>query len=276
MKIAVTYDNGEIFGHFGHTEQFKVYDTDDNFILGSEVIDTNGAGHEALATFLQEKGIKVLICGGIGQGAVNALDEAGIEVVSGIEGSTDKAVEAYLLGELSSEGVNCSHHDEEEGACGGGCGGCHGCHSKPKFDGKNVGRKMSVHYKGTFDNGEQFDSSYDRGEPLSFVCGAGQMILGFDKAVADMEVGEEKDIHLLPAEAYGEKDPNAIFSVPINELPGAEDLIVGNQVYLQNVYGMPFAVVVTDKTETEITFDANHEMAGKSLNFHIEIVSIED
>lgn len=92
-----------------------------------------------------------------------------------------------------------------------------------ELTGRNVGKTCRVHYKGTFNDGKQFDSSYDRGEPLEFVCGAGQMIKGFDAAVADLEVGAEVDIHLLPAEAYGEADPKAIFTMPIAQLPGSEN-----------------------------------------------------
>ena len=100
------------------------------------------------------------------------------------------------------------------------------------------------------------------------------MIQGFDAAVADMEVGEIKEIHLMPEEAYGMPDPKAIFEVQIAQLPGAEDLEVGQQVYLSNQYGQPFPVKVVDKNETMITFDANHEMAGKELNFSIELVEV--
>lgn len=79
--------------------------------------------------------------------------------------------------------------------------------------GRNVGKTCRTHYRGTFNDGTQFDSSYDRGEPLEFVCGAGQMIKGFDAAVADMEVGQIVDIHLMPEEAYGMPDPEAIFTL---------------------------------------------------------------
>ena len=95
-----------------------------------------------------------------------------------------------------------------------------------------------------------------------------------DAAVADMEVGQVVDIHLMPEEAYGMPNPEAIFTVEIAELPGSEDLEVGQQVYLSNQYGQPFPVKVTAKEETTITFDANHEMAGKELNFKIELVEI--
>lgn len=133
---------------------------------------------------------------------------------------------------------------------------------------------MRVHYKGTFNDGTQFDSSYDCGEPLEFVCGAGMMILEFDKAVANMEVGQIADVHLEPSEAYGEAELDAIFTVDIDKMPGAETLEAGQQVYLPNMYGQPFPVKVTAKDESTITFDANHEMAGKELNFQIEIVEI--
>lgn len=144
-----------------------------------------------------------------------------------------------------------------------------------ELQGRNVGKTLRVHYKGTFNDGTQFDSSYDRGEPLEFVCGAGQMIKGFDAAVADLELGTEVDIHLLPAEAYGEADPAAIFTMPIAKLPGSEKLEVGQRVYLTNQLGQPVPVLVTEKDDTNITFDANHEMAGKELNFHIELVEVK-
>ena len=101
------------------------------------------------------------------------------------------------------------------------------------------------------------------------------MLRGFDAAVANMEVGEIKEIHLMPEEAYGMPDPNAIFTLEIAQLPGSENLTVGQQVYLSNQYGQPFPVKVTAKEETTITFDANHEMAGKELNFKIELVEVK-
>ena len=281
MKIAVTYENGKVFQHFGKTESFKIYEVEDNQIVSSEVISSNGSGHGALAGLLAEQGIDVLICGGIGGGAQAALADAGIELCAGAQGDTDQAVEAYLKGELVSSGVNCDHHGEghscghhEEGhSCGDSCGG--GCGSHSTITGRNVGKTCRTHYRGTFNDGTQFDSSYDRGEPLEFICGAGQMIKGFDAAVADMEVGQVVDIHLMPEEAYGMPDPNAIFTLEIAQLPGSEDLEVGQQVYLSNQYGQPFPVKVTAKEEKNITFDANHEMAGKELNFNIELVEVK-
>ena len=141
-------------------------------------------------------------------------------------------------------------------------------------EGKNTGKTCRVHYKGTFNDGSPFDSSYDRGEPLKFVCGAGMMIKGFDAAVADMEVGQIVDIHLMPEEAYGMPDPNAVMTFEIAQLPGSEDLTVGQQVFLSNSMGQPFPVKVTAKDDTSITLDANHEMAGKELNFKIELVEV--
>lgn len=122
MKIAVTYENGQIFQHFGHSESFKIYEAEGKNIVRAEVIGTDGAGHSALAAVLKDKGVDVLICGGIGNGAVTALSEAGIDVYSGADGEADAAVEAYLNGDLTSAGVNCDHHhDHEEGH---GCGHC--------------------------------------------------------------------------------------------------------------------------------------------------------
>ena len=290
MKIAATYDNGNIFQHFGKTEFFKVYEVEDNKVVSSEVIGSNGTGHGALAGLLAEQGISVLICGGIGGGAQSALAEAGIELCSGAQGDADAAVEAYLKGELVSTGVNCDHHHEEGHSCGshedghscggheeghscGKCGG--GCGSQPAITGPNVGKTCRTHYRGTFNDGTQFDSSYDRGEPLEFICGAGQMIKGFDAAVANMEVGQVVDVHLMPEEAYGMPNPDAIFTLEIEQLPGSEDLTVGQQVYLSNQYGQPFPVKVNAKDEKTITFDANHEMAGKELNFRIELVEVK-
>ena len=283
MKIAVTDDNGNVFQHFGKTENFKVYEVEDDKVVSSEVIGSNGTGHGALAGLLAEQGINVLICGGIGEGAQTALTEAGIEMVAGAQGNTDDVVEAYLKGELVSTGANCDHHHHEEGhscgsheeghSCGGSCGGCGG--HKSDITGPNVGKTCRTHYKGTFNDGTQFDSSYDRGEPLEFICGAGQMIKGFDAAVANMEIGEIKEVHLMPEEAYGQTNPDAIFTLEIAQLPGSENLEVGQQVYLSNQYGQPFPVKVAAKEETTITFDANHEMAGKELNFTIELVEVK-
>ena len=123
MKIAVTYENGQIFQHFGHTEQFKVYDVEDGKIVREEVLDTNGSGHGALAGFLAENGVEALICGGIGGGARTALEEAGIKLYGGVTGSADAAVRALAEGSLGYDpDVKCSHHEHEHGEGGHTCG----------------------------------------------------------------------------------------------------------------------------------------------------------
>lgn len=139
MKIAVTYEEGQVFQHFGHTEQFKIYDTEDGNILASRVEATNGSGHGALAGFLAGLGVEVLICGGIGMGARNALAEAGIRLYPGASGDADAQVKAFLEGVLSydpdtvcshhhgedQDGHSCGHHHHEDGGCGHGHCGSH-------------------------------------------------------------------------------------------------------------------------------------------------------
>lgn len=130
MKIAVTYENGQVFQHFGHTEEFKIYEVEEGSVISSSVISTNGSGHGALADFLKNEGVDSLICGGIGGGARNALAEAGIELYPGAEGDADAQVAAFLSGNLSYDPETmCSHHHEgahEDHDCGSAsheCGG---------------------------------------------------------------------------------------------------------------------------------------------------------
>lgn len=133
MKIAVTYDNGQIFQHFGRTENFKVYTVEGGKVISSEVVSSNGIGHGALAGVLKELGAEVLICGGIGGGAQTAIEHAGIKLLGGCSGDCDSAVEAYLSGTLAyNPDVKCDHHSHGEGhSCNHGeeghaCG--HKCH----------------------------------------------------------------------------------------------------------------------------------------------------
>ena len=133
MRIAVTYENGQIFQHFGHTAQFKIYDVANGEIVRAEVVDTNGSGHGALAGFLMQLGVDALICGGIGGGAQMALAEVGIRLFGGVSGDADAAVNALIAGNLGyNPDVHCDHHDHEHGEGGHSCGshGCgnHGCH----------------------------------------------------------------------------------------------------------------------------------------------------
>lgn len=127
MRIAVTYENGNIFQHFGHTEQFKVYDVEEGNIVKTEIIDTNGSGHGALAGVLSALKADVLICGGIGGGAKMALAENGIKLYGGVNGDADKAVNDFINGNLDfNPNVHCSHHDNEHGGEAHTCGE-HGC-----------------------------------------------------------------------------------------------------------------------------------------------------
>lgn len=132
MKIAVTYENGLIFQHFGHTEQFKIYDVENGEVKNSIVVSTNGSGHGALAGFLKTNGVDTLICGGIGGGAKNALAEAGITLYGGCMGSADEAVKALIENKLNyNANVECNHHSHDH-AHGHDCGshncGEHSCH----------------------------------------------------------------------------------------------------------------------------------------------------
>lgn len=116
MKIAVTYENGQIFQHFGHTEAFKIYTVEDGKILSSQICPTSGSGHGALAGFLRAQGVDTLICGGIGGGARNALAEAGIDLYPGAAGDADAQVLSFLEGKLAYQpDIVCAHHHHEGG-----------------------------------------------------------------------------------------------------------------------------------------------------------------
>ena len=137
MKIAVTYENEQVFQHFGHTEKFKIYEVQNDEIVNMQIVNTNGSGHGALSGFLKDNGVDVLICGGIGGGAQMALLEAGIKLYGGVKGSADEAVENFAKGQLDYDPeAKCDHHDHNHGedhTCGShGCGshncGGHSCH----------------------------------------------------------------------------------------------------------------------------------------------------
>lgn len=140
MRIAVTYENGEVYQHFGHTEQFKLYDAEGGAIIAEQVVDTNGSGHGALAGFLQAARVDALICGGIGMGAQMALADAGIRLYAGVQGSADAAAKALAVGNLSydpdarcdhhghhGEGHECGHHHGEGHECAHHHGESHEC-----------------------------------------------------------------------------------------------------------------------------------------------------
>lgn len=139
----------------------------------------------------------------------------------------------------------------------------------------NSGKKVKTHYRGTLDDGTQFDSSYDRGEPIEFTCGAGQMIPGFDATVVDMALGEKKSVHIPAKDAYGEYNEQAVQKIPANQVPNADQLPVGQTVYFNSPYG-PMPAKVVSVTIDEVVLDMNHELAGKDLNFDIELVEVVD
>ncbi len=123
MRIAVTYESGIVFQHFGHTAAFKFYDVENGEVKNSCVVDTEGHGHGALAGFLKDRNVDVLICGGIGGGAQVALTEAGIKFYGGVRGDADDVVLDYLAGNLQyNPCVRCSHHDHDHSCGSHGCG----------------------------------------------------------------------------------------------------------------------------------------------------------
>ena len=122
MKIAVPYENGQVFQHFGRSEQFKIYTAENGLLQDAEVIPTNGQGHGALAGFLMQNHVKVVLCGGIGAGAQSAVAQAGIQLFGGLSGSADAAVTKYLAGRLVPAPIPCcGHHSHGEGGCAGNC-----------------------------------------------------------------------------------------------------------------------------------------------------------
>jgi len=135
-KIAIPHSNGQIFQHFGKTEQFKIYTVIDDAVTSSEVVDTAGEGHEALGLWLVQHGVNAVICGDIGPGALGALQAAGIVALAGVTGAADEAMAALLAGTLEVvQTATCNHHAHGgcggHGGCGSSCGGhgggCHGC-----------------------------------------------------------------------------------------------------------------------------------------------------
>ena len=136
------------------------------------------------------------------------------------------------------------------------------------------GNKVSVHYRGTLNDGEQFDSSYDRGQPIEFTVDSGQMIPGINDAVVGMTVGEKKSITLAPSQAYGETNPEAVQEIGKDKFPPEFEFIQDGQVQGQTGDGQTFNAVITEINDATVTLDMNHPMAGKDLNFEIELVNI--
>ena len=140
----------------------------------------------------------------------------------------------------------------------------------------NAGKKVKVHYIGTLDDGTQFDSSLDRGEPLEFICMAGQMIAGFDAAVVNMVPGETNNVHIPAAEAYGERDEDMVQDVPIGQIPGLEEIPVGESVSLRGPGAASMMATIVAVDDQTISLDLNHRLAGCDLNFEITLVEVID
>jgi FKBP-type peptidyl-prolyl cis-trans isomerase 2 len=134
------------------------------------------------------------------------------------------------------------------------------------------GQKVKAHYRGTLEDGTEFDNSYDRGEPIEFVVGVGQMIPGFDAAVLEMAVGDAKTVHIPAAEAYGEFREDLVENVPLEYIPNAEQLPVGKFIFMPMEDGQMARCKVVKIEDGIATFDLNHELAGKDLIFEIELI----
>ncbi len=137
------------------------------------------------------------------------------------------------------------------------------------------GKKVKAHYRGTLDDGSVFDSSYDRGEPIEFIVGVGQMIPGFDAAVLEMEVGEKRTVNIPADEAYGEYDEKNVAVIPVTAIPNADQLPVGECIMVPLPDGGGMRVKVLKIEDENVHLDANHELAGQALTFEIELVSAE-
>ena len=136
------------------------------------------------------------------------------------------------------------------------------------------GTKVRVHYRGTLNDGTEFDNSHTRVEPIEFQVVAGQMILGFDSAVVGMSVGDSKTITLAPEEAYGTINPEAKTEIPKNAFPEGLDLVEGMPVPLGAPDGRRVMGRLTQLNEETVTVDLNHPLAGEALNFDIELVEV--
>lgn len=128
MKIAITCNNNEVFGHFGHTPEFAIFEIVDNKVISKEILNTGDSGHGALATLLADKQIELLICGNIGPGAINALKNANIQVIGGADGNVDDVANAYANNTLKvRENFHCNHHHNEHHSCSSHNHGSHSC-----------------------------------------------------------------------------------------------------------------------------------------------------
>jgi len=138
------------------------------------------------------------------------------------------------------------------------------------------GKTVSFHYVGTLDDGTEFDNSYERGEPMSGLVGEGKLIAGFENALLGMKPNEKKSVVIESKDAYGEHNPNAIQNVPLTSFPDDFVAVVGNVVHGKGESEQVFTAVILETTEENVTLDFNHPLAGKNLNFNIEVVAIEE
>ena len=136
------------------------------------------------------------------------------------------------------------------------------------------GNKVKVHYVGTLEDGEEFDNSYKRGEPIEFTVGQGQMIKGFDDGVLNLSVGDKRNLNLSPENAYGEIDERAIIPVEKTNFPPEFEFEIGGMVQGRTQQGMPINAKILEIKENEIILDMNHPLAGKTLNFDVEVMEI--
>ncbi|MAP96591.1 MAG: peptidylprolyl isomerase [Ponticaulis sp.] len=137
------------------------------------------------------------------------------------------------------------------------------------------GDTVRIHYTGTLEDGTQFDSSAGR-DPLQFTVGSGQVIPGFDNAVTGMSVGDKKTVTIPCDQAYGEHDPRGLQKVPRADIPEDIPLDIGNQLQVSTPQGQTLIVTVSEVTDSEVTLDANHRLAGKDLTFDLELVEIAE
>lgn len=256
MKIAIPHIDGKVNECFEESNTLRIYEIQSRVVHSTYDIEQSCSDGNILADKLVSESIDGIICGNINEDTCEALIAKNIAIYSGADGETDQAIKQLLDGDV----VDTSGAVPGMGVL--------------IMEGKNAGKVVSVHYTGTFNDGTVFDSSYDRNEPLEFACGYGLMIAGFEKAVIDMEVGDKVDIHLEPSEAYGDYNPAAIVTYPLSSLPGLDNLQIGQQVS-SSVMGQTTIMTVIARDDESITFDSNHEMAGKELNFAIELLSIK-
>ena len=147
---------------------------------------------------------------------------------------------------------------------------------KTKSKKVEAGQTVNLHYVGTLDDGTEFDSSRSRDETISVEVGSGQLIAGFDSALAGMKLGEVKNITLSPEEAYGEVNPEAYDTVALTSFPENFEPVVGGMVQGLSPNGQPVVAKIEAVNNDSISLNFNHPLAGKTLNFEIELVSIQE